>query len=337
MRKDFLDLLNNIKKEDNPIKYERYLVIDSLNLFFRNFSAINTVNSRGIHVGGLGGFLRSLGFLIKNINPTQVYLIFDGVNSSRNRKNLISEYKSNRNINRITKHELFDNLEEENESKIDQITRLIQYLKILPVKTTSLYGVEADDIIAYLSKILPKHNDDKIFIVSNDRDYIQLINNNTILFRPSEKEYYTPKTVKEKFDICPENFILYKLLMGDNSDKISGVKGLGPKSIFKHFPELKDKQLSLDGLLNIAEKKIGDNIVYARLLHDVNELKNKYKVMDLSNPIMSDKDKNDILELIESESPKLQPDIFVKMSQEDQIGSIITNVDFWVRDVFKEL
>ena len=316
---------------------ERILICDALNLFFRNFSAVNTVNSRGIHVGGLGGFLRSLGSLIKNVNPTQVYIIFDGVNSSLNRKNLISEYKSNRNINRITKHELFDNLEEENESKVDQITRLIQYLKILPIKTTSLYGVEADDIIAYLSDILPKQPNDKIFIVSNDRDYIQLINNNVILYRPSEKEYYTPKTVKEKFDTLPENFILYKLLMGDNSDRISGVRGLGPKNIFKHFPELKGGKISLDELLNVAVGKIGNNIVYARLLHDVDELKNKYKVMDLSNPIMSIKDKEDILELTKSKPPKLQPDIFVKMSQEDQIGSIITNIDFWVRDVFKEL
>jgi len=57
MRKDLLDLLNNVQKDREELPtYERYLLIDGLNLFFRNFSAINTVNSNGVHIGGLGGF-----------------------------------------------------------------------------------------------------------------------------------------------------------------------------------------------------------------------------------------------------------------------------------------
>ena len=149
MKKHLLDLLDNIQETGEEIpQSERYLLIDGLNLFFRNFSAINTINSQGVHVGGLGGFFRSLGALIRTIEPTQVYVVFDGVDSSSNRKNIIPEYKSGRNLVRLTKHELFDNLEEENDSKIDQIVRIIQYLKTLPVKTVSLSRVEADDVIA---------------------------------------------------------------------------------------------------------------------------------------------------------------------------------------------
>ena len=111
MKKDLLNLLNNIQEDgDESPQSERYLLIDGLNLFFRNFSAKNTVNSNGVHVGGLGGFFRSLGSLINYIQPTQVYVIFDGTGSSTNRKNLIPEYKSNRNLTKITKHELFDKL-----------------------------------------------------------------------------------------------------------------------------------------------------------------------------------------------------------------------------------
>jgi 5'-3' exonuclease len=88
-------------------------------------------------------------------------------------------------------------------------------------------NVEADDVIAFLSKEIPQDPKDKVFIVSSDRDYIQLINPNTILYRPIEKEYYTEQTVVEQFQIKAENFLTYKTLMGDNSDKIKGVKGLG--------------------------------------------------------------------------------------------------------------
>ena len=90
MKKDLLDLLNNIQENgDETPQSERFLLIDGLNLFFRNFSAINTVNSNGVHIGGLGGFFRSLGALIRTIQPTQVYVVFDGVGSSNNRKNII--------------------------------------------------------------------------------------------------------------------------------------------------------------------------------------------------------------------------------------------------------
>ena len=338
MKKDLLNLLNNIQEDGEELPQpERYLLIDGLNLFFRNFSAINTVNSNGVHVGGLGGFFRSLGSLIRTIQPTQVYVIFDGTNSSNNRKNIIPEYKSGRNITRVTKHELFDNLEEEDESKISQIVRIIQYLQTLPVKTISFPGVEADDVIAYLSSTLPINSDDRAFIVSSDKDYLQLVTEKVIVYRPTEQEYYTTDTVKENFGVTPNNFILYKLLMGDNSDGITGIKGLGPKGLFKRFPELAKYDLSFDDLLDIAESKLKEHIIYARVLHDVPDLENKYKIMDLSNPMISDDDKLKISKLTENLPLNFYPEEFIRMYYEDQIGGLIRNVEFWVQDIFKGL
>lgn len=336
MKKDLLNLLNNIQEdgEDTP-QSERYLLIDGLNLFFRNFSAINAVNSNGVHIGGLGGFFRSLGALIRTIQPTQVYVVFDGIGSSKNRKNIIPEYKSARNITRVTKHELFDNLEEEDDSKVDQIIRIIQYLKTLPVKTISLSRVEADDIIAYLSHTLPTKPEDRVFIVSSDKDYLQLVTRKVIVYRPIEKEYYTEETVKEKFNVSPSNFLLYKLLMGDNSDGITGIKGLGPKGLFKKFPELAVQDLSFDDLLNIAESKLKEHVVYARVLHDITDLENKYRVMDLSNPMMSDSDKMYVDKFVENEPLNYLPSQFIEMYHEDQLGNLIRNVDFWLQDIFK--
>ena len=103
--KELFSLLNDIQEDqDIPTlkKHDRVLLIDGLNLFFRNFAMMNMVNPDGIHVGGLGGFFRSLGAMIRQMNPTSVYVVFDGAGSTTNRKNLLSEYKGGRNLQRIT-------------------------------------------------------------------------------------------------------------------------------------------------------------------------------------------------------------------------------------------
>ncbi len=179
-KKELLNLLNNME-ETSGVESERIILIDGLNLFFRNFAMLNMVNPNGVHVGGLGGFFRSLGALIRQIQPTGVYVVFDGVGSSNNRKNLIPEYKSGRNLQRITNWEVFENHDEEDDAKIDQLVRIIQYLKTLPVKTVSIDKVEADDIIAHYSQTLPKNEKDQIFIVSSDKDFLQLVNKTVIV------------------------------------------------------------------------------------------------------------------------------------------------------------
>ena len=108
-QKDLLKLLNNMDEQgEETVEGERILMIDGLNLFFRNFAILNMVNPDGVHIGGLGGFFRSLGAMIRQMQPTQVYVIFDGAGSSNNRKNLLPEYKSGRDLQRITNWDAFD-------------------------------------------------------------------------------------------------------------------------------------------------------------------------------------------------------------------------------------
>jgi len=291
MKKDLLKLLDNVQENNvEAPQPERYMLIDGLNLFFRNFSIINAVNSNGAHVGGLGGFFRSLGALTRQIQPTQIIVVFDGVGSSNNRKNIIPEYKSNRNLTRVTKHELFDNIDEEDDAKVSQIVRIIEYLQTLPVKVISLDRVEADDIIAHLSSVLPQKEDEKVFIVSSDKDYLQL-----------------------------------------------GIKGLGAKTLFKKFPELTTEHLSFDDIIELSEQRMEEHVVYARILHDIEMLENKYKIMDLSNPMMTDDDKEYIAEFIKPFPLELHAKEFINMYNEDQLGGLIRNVEFWIKDIFQNL
>jgi len=337
-KKDLLKLLNNLNEQgEETVEGQRILMIDGLNLFFRNFAMLNAVNPDGIHVGGLGGFFRSLGALIRQIEPTSVYVVFDGAGSANNRKNLLPEYKSGRNLQRITNWDVFDSHEDEDDSKIDQIVRIIQYLKTLPVKTVSIDKVEADDIIAYLSKTLPQQDKDKVFIVSSDKDFIQLIDKNIIVYRPIEKEFYTEETVKEKYNMSPSNFIIYKTLMGDNSDKVKGVKGLGEKKLHKLFPELQGRDLTLNDVYNICEGKFKEHLVYARIIQDIDVLEKNYKIMDLSNPMLDENDKKYLNQVVKSKELNYIPDQFISMYNEDKLGGMIRNVEFWIKDVFEKL
>ena len=336
-RKELFALLDEVQEQGEETvlkKHDKVLLIDGLNLFFRNFAMMNMVNPDGVHIGGLGGFFRSLGAMIRQTQPTSVYVVFDGAGSTANRKNLLSEYKGSRNLQRITNWDAFDSLEEEHDAKVDQIVRVIQYLKLLPVKTTIIDKVEADDIIAVLAeKLVEKHNS-TCFIVSSDKDFVQLVTDKIILYRPIEKEYYTPQAVKEKYGVSPHNFILYKTLLGDNSDNIPGVKGLGSKGIFKKFPELQKQDLTLSEIFDISTRKFKDHVVYSRIVQDQDRLETSYKVMDLSTPMIDAREREYLDDLIKEDFPELNSEMFVQFYNTDQLGGMIRNLEVWLKDIF---
>lgn len=340
--KSIFKLLDGIKKEESSKnstfkRHDKVMIIDGLNLFLRNFAMINYLNKSGNHTGGLGGFLRSLGSLIKTIEPTEVYVIFDGKGSSDARKNLLPEYKSGRHINRITNWDIFENVEEENNAKVNQIVRLVKYLKCLPIKVTSLDRVEADDIIAHLSETLVKKYNSKVFIVSADQDYLQLVSDRITLYRPVKKEFFTPIKIKEEYGVIVENFIIYKTLMGDNSDKVKGVKGLGKKKLLGLFPELAIIQQSLEEIIITSGKKYKDHIIYSRVVSDKISLENNYKIMDLKNPLLDENEKEFIEALIDEPQDLLNSKAFLNLFKEDGLDNSIKIPGYWLQEHFQIL
>jgi DNA polymerase-1 len=342
-KQDIFKLLDGIKKEGQSKaeptfkRHDRVMIIDGLNLFLRNFSMINFINRAGNHIGGLSGFLRSLGSLIKTFEPTEVYVIFDGKGSSTNRKNLIPEYKSGRNITRITNFDIFKNVNDENDSKVNQIVRLIHYLNCLPIKVASMDDVEADDVIAYLAKELDRKHDSKVFIVSADQDYIQLVNKNIQFYSPIIKEIYTPDKVKNKYGVIAENFIIYKTLVGDGSDKITGIKGLGKGKLLTMFPELANKPNTLDEIITKSEKKYKDHILFSKIVFEKDTLKKYFKIMDLHNPLMTDEDKEYVDFMIEEKTDPLDAKMFLELFKEDGLDNTIRTPGVWLNDIFKVL
>ena len=192
MKSKYEHLLSNIQPDFRK-ELSSILIIDGLNTFLRSFTMINHLNPDGHHIGGLTGFLKSIGYAIRMSDPTKVVVIFDGIGGSNARRNLYPEYKANRNSSRITNHNIFSSKDEESESINNQISRLIQYLQCLPVTVISIDGLEADDIIGYLANKFQVHDEtQKVTIMSADKDFLQLVSDKVHCYSPTKKKIYTP-------------------------------------------------------------------------------------------------------------------------------------------------
>jgi DNA polymerase-1 len=332
----YAELLSNIN--NNNVQREvtdSILIVDALNLFLRSFTMINHINPDGHHIGGLTGSLKSLGYAIKLIEPTKVVLVFDGVGGSNNKRNLYPEYKANRNKSRITNYSIFNDKEEEKESINNQIERFIQYLQLLPVSIICVDGIEADDVIGYLVGKFENHNSTKeVTIMSADGDFLQLTSNKTQVYSPTKKKIYKPKDVLEEYKVSNINFIYYKILMGDISDNLPGIKGLGPKKILKMFPQLSSEMpFTLDDILLESNVKINDHILYSKIVEQKNQLDINRQLMDLKSIPLSDGNKDHIKKSFNT-SYNLDKHTFMSLYFNDKLGESIPNTSNWLNQVF---
>ena len=269
MMTNYLDILNNIEQKPDRKLNDHVLIVDSMNTFIRSFAMLQAMNPQGHHTGGLVGFLRSIGFLMRTIDPTRIICVFDGQASSSSRKNINPDYKANRNIKRITNWELFDDKEDEYASMTMQMHRLVEYLQCLPITLISIDKVEADDTISYLAQKFGANNK-KVTIVSSDKDFLQIVDDNIEVYSPIKKKTYNKQDILEEIGLIPNNYLIMKALLGDNSDNLTGVKGLGPKTLLKEFPGLvDDPSFQLQDIYNICEGAVSRKIGNARSVTEV--------------------------------------------------------------------
>jgi DNA polymerase-1 len=324
--------------ENEPVttlhKNSRVLIVDSLNTFLRSFVAIHHVNPAGNHVGGLGGFLKSIGAVIKQIQPTRVILVFDGVGGSTNKRYLYPEYKANRHITKISNWDAFDNQEEESESITNQILRLVAYLKCLPVDLIAIDKIEADDVIGYLATRFPE----KVTILSTDQDYLQLVSDKISVYSPVKKIIYDPARVVKEYGITPQNFLVGKVILGDKGDNVPGVKGIGAKTLIKLFPQLKEEEkFRLLVLLEHAKQNITKSKHYGDILNFSYQLDINRKLMDLHSPNIPQEDKITIDHLLNNPNNEYDPTRFVKLYNEDLLGKTLLSPQIWLSETFAKL
>lgn len=339
LKEVFKSIDSNI--QSNQTLNDRVLIVDGTNTFMRCFSAIPALNDNGDHVGAVIGFLKSVGANIKTFAPTRCIVVFDGKGGSVRRRKVYPDYKQNRKTRvSLNRYSEFESIDDERESFRKQFVRLIEYLEILPVTVIGVDNIEADDTIAYICDYFrnKKKETNKITIVSTDKDFLQLTNDDITIYNPIKKKAYTRELIFEEFGILSDNFLLYRTIDGDKSDNIPGINGVGIKTLNKLF-NFNEQVYTFESFYNKAKElqessklKALNTIVEGKEILDRN-----YKLMQLEISDIAPQYKEHILGKIEQQISRVNILEFRKMFDQDRLYSNIKYVDRWLQDTFRTL
>ena len=339
--KRYLSILEEIKKSggkvDSGKPNDSVLLIDGLNTFIRVFSAIPTTNEDGIHIGGIVGFLRSIGYTINMVRPTRTVIVFDGKGGSNRRRKIFPEYKMGRKmsvrLNRTTGVSL--TREDEHKMMIAQLNRVIEYLECLPLTITNVENVEADDVIGYCAKHLFK---DKVTIMSTDKDFLQLVDNRIKVYSPTKKLMYDEERIKNEYGIDAKNFLLYRILDGDKSDGIPGIKGAGLKTLLKVFPYLESPhQFTIEDIMKSSDANKDKYKICETIVKEKDQMFLNKKLMDLTDGVMSGNSRLRVKHQMDLPIQRLIKQKFQRMFLEDKMYQALPNLDSWLATTFNRL
>lgn len=228
---------------------KKLLILDSNSLMNRAFYALPPMNnSDGINTNAIYGFLNMLLKMKEEIGPDSIIATFD-LKAPTFRHKEYAEYKAGRNKMPPELAEQFPIIKE--------------LLKFMGIKIFEIEGFEADDLIGTVSKFA-ENNETEVFVVTGDKDALQLASDNTKIVITkkgvSETAIYDSKAFIDEFEVTPNQFIDVKGLMGDKSDNIPGVPGVGEKTAFKLIKEYGSVEEVLNNIDNIPGKKLKENL-----------------------------------------------------------------------------
>ncbi len=299
---------------------KRVLIVDMLNMFFRAYIVDPSLSSNGQPIGGLKGSLKILQKLVRETKPDRIVICWDGEGGSQRRKSMVKDYKAGRKPLRLNRaiRNLTEN--EELENKIWQQMRLLEYFNFCPVSQIMIPHIEADDIIAYV-KGLKYFEDWQKVIVSSDKDFYQLLDDNTVLIRPVQKEILNKNNIIEKFGIHPNNFAMARAMVGDKSDNLPGVGNVGLATVKKRFPFLcEEKSYSLKEVVDYCNNTELDLKAYKNVSENSKLLENNYKMMQLYSPFLSPKAKKLTRDAVQEPEVTFNKTEVTKMMIQDGFG-----------------
>ena len=321
------------EKETSPKDAnDHIMVFDGLNTFIRSFGATPAYNEDGDHIGGITGFLYSVGKTVRDFKPSRCVIAFDGRGGNTKRKKIYKDYKANRaNKTKLRRFDHHDStIENEQQSMKHQFSRLVSYLDNLPVTFLSMDGIEADDTIAYIAQM---YNDTckKITIVSTDRDFYQLVDDRIQVWSPIKKKMYDTQAVIDEFGVHPNNMVLYRSFTGDKSDNIPGVSGIGPKTILKLIPEIvNEQQVTLKDLFKKSNQLLTEVKQYQRILDSHEILEKNWLLMNIKLLDISANTSSKIRGIMEQPVSGLNRTEFQRLFYEDKMWAVMKNLPDWL-------
>ena len=312
---------------------DRVLIVDGLNTFIRSFAVNPALNEDGLHVGGMMGFLKSVRYTCDILKPSRCIIVFDGKGGSKRRQKIYPQYKATRKV----KRRLNRNVDwgtapaDEQQSMKQQMGRLIEYLEQLPLTLICVDGIEADDTMAYISQqLLPKSD---IMLMSTDKDFLQLVDDRVKVWSPTKKKLYNKQAIFEEYGIHSHNILTYRILDGDKSDNIGGIKGAGLKTVKKFLPGiLDDQKFTAKDLLEFAKKSDNKIKFLENIKKSSNLIKRNYLLMQLNNVDIPNHTKMKIQGAVNGDVPQLIKYKFQTMFLKDKLQTGIKNFDSWIME-----
>ena len=243
-------------------------LIDSSSYFYRAYYALPPLtNSKGIPTGAALGYTRMLMKLIKEANIRYGACLFDSHESLR--KQSYEEYKANR-----------KGMPEDLLSQVDYLTD-ISYL--LGFSTFRLKGYEADDLIAYIVNNFSKKLSIPTCIVSSDKDLKQLLSDQVFIYDALKNKIITARGFEEEYGIKPEEYLYVLALMGDASDNIPGIKGIGEKTALSLIKTYKNLDGIYENINGVKQQKLKDLLInHKEEAYKSLELASFYKDIDIN-------------------------------------------------------
>ncbi|WP_348663673.1 DNA polymerase I [Chlamydia vaughanii] len=195
----------------------KIFILDASGFIFRAYFALPEMkNSSGAATQAIFGFIRSINKLIKEFSPDHMVAVFDGPNNKQSRREIYADYKVNR--------------EQRAEDLYQQVPLVKEYCSLLGLPYLEIEGVEADDVIASITKKASAEGYD-VRICTTDKDLLQLVSPNVLVVNPwKDQQEINENDVINAYGIPPKRIPDYLALVGDASDNIPGVAGCGPKT-----------------------------------------------------------------------------------------------------------
>lgn len=268
-------------------------------------------------MGGAVGFLKTLRRLVAELQPSAIYVAWEGGGSQR-RRSIYSGYKLNRKPERLNRF-YGDDIPDSQDNEKHQIFALLAMLRCVPVCQVYVSDCEGDDVVAYLSRG-PMRNVPKV-IVSSDKDLYQLLDDTTQVYSLHKKTYVTPADVLVEFRVNVRNFALAKALCGDPSDNVPGIKGLGFKTVSQKFPFLGTEQdILLQEVIDYAQAHRDDSVLYQRVVDQQADLKRNWKLVYLDGSMLSAIQASQVDHVVANFKPRIDKMGLVKLLVKEGIG-----------------
>ena len=303
---------------------KRLFLLDAYALIFRGYYAFiknPRINSKGMDTSAIMGFMNSLFDVIRREQPDHLAVAFDK-GGSVERTELFEDYKANR-----------DETPEAIKIAVPYIQNILKALKIPVVE---LAGYEADDLIGTLAKQAEKEGF-KTFMVTPDKDFGQLVSENIFMYKPARMgngiEIWGIPEIQKRFGVeRPEQVIDYLGMMGDASDNIPGLPGVGDKTAQKflaQFGSLEGLLANTDQLKGKMKEKVEANAELGRLSRKLAEIKIDCDVtFDAADFEMCEPDAVKVQELFEELEFRRLKDQFIKLfSEQAEAVSQVTNTE----------